>query len=282
VARTCGRGGGICGRGTFHLPHMVPLPHTGTKTMKGGVKFMEREFGRKADELREVKITPHYIKYPEGSVLIEMGNTKVICNATIDEKVPPFLKGQNKGWVTAEYAMLPRATQVRTQRESTRGKISGRTNEIQRLIGRSLRAVVDLESLGERTIILDCEVIQADGGTRTASITGAFVALLLALRKLVDDGVLEKLPVRDWLAAVSVGKIEDTLCLDLAYAEDSQAVVDMNVVMTGAGNFVEIQGTAEGYPFTREELDNFLALAEKGIKQLIAEQKVVLGEGYDF
>ena len=243
---------------------------------------MERAEGRKVDELRAVRISSHYIKHAEGSVLMEMGNTKVICNATIEEKVPPFLKGQNKGWVTAEYAMLPRATQVRTQRESMRGKINGRTNEIQRLIGRSLRAVVDLESLGERTITLDCDVIQADGGTRTASITGAFVALVLALEKLVKDGVLKKLPLRGWLAAVSVGKIKDTLCLDLAYTEDSQAIVDMNVVMTGAGNFVEIQGTAEGYPFTREELDSFLALAEKGIQQLIAEQKMVLGEGYDF
>jgi len=243
---------------------------------------MERTEGRKVDELRVVRITPHYIKYPEGSVLVEMGNTKVICNATIEEKVPPFLKGQNKGWVTAEYAMLPRATQARTQRESTKGKVSGRTNEIQRLIGRSLRAVVELEKLGERTITLDCDVIQADGGTRTASITGAFVALVLALKKLVKDGVLEKMPIRDWLAAVSVGKIEDTLCLDLAYIEDSQAIVDMNVVMTGAGNFVEIQGTAEGYPFTPGELDNLLVLAEKGVKQLIAEQKKILGEGYAF
>ncbi|MGI6588391.1 MAG: ribonuclease PH [Peptococcia bacterium] len=243
---------------------------------------MERDAGRKVDELREVKITPHYIKYPEGSVLVEMGETKVLCNATIEDKVPPFLRGQNKGWVTAEYAMLPRATEVRNQREAIRGKISGRTNEIQRLIGRSLRAVIDLEKLGERTIILDCDVLQADGGTRTASITGAFMALVLALGKMVEEGVLEKIPLRDWLAAVSVGKVEDTLLLDLAYAEDSQAIVDMNVVMTGSGNFVEIQGTAEGYPFTHEELDRLLALASQGVKQLIAVQKKVLGEGYDF
>jgi len=242
----------------------------------------EREAGRKPDELREIRITPDYIKYPEGSALVEMGETKVICNATIEEKVPPFLKGQNKGWITAEYAMLPRATQIRNQREAIRGKISGRTNEIQRLIGRSLRAVVDLEKLGERTITLDCDVLQADGGTRTASITGAFVALVLALGKMVQAGVLQEIPLRDWLAAVSVGKVEDTLLLDLAYAEDSQAVVDMNVVMTGSGNFVEIQGTAEGYPFTREELDRFLVLAAQGVQQLIAVQKKVLGEGYVF
>ena len=238
---------------------------------------MERLDGRKVDELRTVKITPHFIKYPEGAVLVEMGETKVICSATVEEKVPPFLKGQNKGWVTAEYAMLPRATQTRNQRESIRGKISGRTNEIQRLIGRSLRAVVDLEKLGERTITLDCDVIQADGGTRTASITGSFVALVLALKKMVQEGNLKELPVRDWLAAVSVGKVADEILLDLAYAEDSQAIVDMNVVMTGKGNFVEIQGTAEGYPFSQEELTSFLSLAAKGVAELIALQKKVLG-----
>lgn len=243
---------------------------------------MERHEGRKYNELREVKITTEYIKHPEGSVLIEMGETKVICSATVEDKVPLFLKGQNKGWVTAEYAMLPRATQIRNQREAARGKISGRTNEIQRLIGRSLRAVVDLEKLGERTITLDCDVIQADGGTRTASITGSFVALMLALHKLVQKGDLREIPVRDWLAAVSVGKVEDEVLLDLAYEEDSRAIVDMNVVMTGKGNFVEIQGTAEGYPFTREELNDFLNLASKGISELIAAQKKVLGEGYGF
>lgn len=240
--------------------------------------ILDRADGRKEDELRKVKITPGYIKYPEGSVLVEMGATKVICSATIEEKVPPFLKGQNKGWVTAEYAMLPRATQVRSQREAVRGKISGRTNEIQRLIGRSLRAVVNLEKLGERTVMLDCDVIQADGGTRTASITGSFVALVLALRKLVQEGTIAQLPIRDWLAAVSVGKVEDGALLDLAYEEDSRAIVDMNVVMTGQGHFVEIQGTAEGYPFAQEELNNFLRLASKGVQELITVQKEVLGE----
>lgn len=243
---------------------------------------MVRADGRKENELRAVKITPGYLKYPEGSVLVEMGETKVICNATVEDKVPPFLKGQNKGWVTAEYAMLPRATQIRNQREATRGKISGRTNEIQRLIGRSLRAIVDLEKLGERTVMLDCDVIQADGGTRTASITGSFVALVLALQRLVDAGALESLPIRDWLAAVSVGKIEEGLLLDLSYEEDSRAIVDMNVVMTGQGNFVEIQGTAEGSPFNQAELQQFLALAEKGVSELIAVQKAALGKEDDF
>ena len=238
---------------------------------------MEREAGRKVNQLREVKLTPHYIKYPEGSVLIEMGATKVLCNATVEEKVPSFLRGENKGWVTAEYAMLPRATEVRNQREAIRGRISGRTNEIQRLIGRALRAVIDLEKLGERTIVLDCDVLQADGGTRTAAITGAFVALYLALEKLVKTDVLPELPLLDWLAAVSVGKIGDTLLLDLAYVEDSQADVDLNVVMTGQGKFVEIQGTAEAEPFSREELAELLNLATGGIEQLIVLQKQVLG-----
>lgn len=243
---------------------------------------MVRADGRKEDELRAVKIIPGYLKYPEGSVLVEMGETKVICSATVEDKVPPFLKGQNKGWVTAEYAMLPRATQIRNQREATRGKISGRTNEIQRLIGRSLRAIVDLEKLGERTVMLDCDVIQADGGTRTASITGSFVALVLALQKLVAEGTLESLPVRDWLAAVSVGKIEEGVLLDLSYEEDSRAIVDMNVVMTGQGSFVEIQGTAEGSPFNQAELQQFLALAGKGVSELIAVQKAALGKEDDF
>lgn len=227
-------------------------------------------------------MTPGYIIYPEGSVLIEMGATKVICNATVEDKVPPFLKGQNKGWITAEYSMLPRATAIRNQRESSKGKISGRTNEIQRLIGRSLRAVVDLEALGERTVTLDCDVIQADGGTRTAAITASFVALVLALEKLVSEGKLEKLPILDWLAAVSVGKVEDTLLADLCYEEDSRAVVDMNIIMTGKGQFVEIQGTAEGYPFTRNELDQLLALGEQGVQELIKIQKATLGKDYDF
>ncbi|MBZ4654621.1 MAG: Ribonuclease [Peptococcaceae bacterium] len=243
---------------------------------------MERVDGRRPEQLRSVKITKDYIKFAEGSVLIEMGETKVICTATVEEKIPPFLKGQNKGWVTAEYAMLPRATQIRTQREAAKGKISGRTNEIQRLIGRALRAVVDLESLGERTFFIDCDVIQADGGTRTASITGAFVAMVLAMHKLVKAGLLEKIPVRAWLAAVSVGKVADSLLLDLCYEEDSQAIVDMNVVMTDKNEFVEIQGTAEGYPFTREELDSLLDLAKTGILQLIDIQQQVLGEEYAF
>jgi ribonuclease PH len=243
---------------------------------------MERFDGRSADQLREVKITPEYTRFAEGSVLIEMGETKVICTASVEEKVPPFLKGQNKGWVTAEYSMLPRATMIRNQREASRGKISGRTNEIQRLIGRSLRAVVDLELLGERTVTLDCDVIQADGGTRTASITGAYIALVIALKKLVAEQKIRRLPVRDWLAAVSVGKITDGLILDLCYEEDARAVVDMNVVMTGKGHFVEIQGTAEGYPFDRKELDGLLELAQKGIESLIAKQKAILGTGYEF
>lgn len=243
---------------------------------------MVRLDGRKPEQLREIKITLGYIMYPEGSVLIEMGNTKVICNASVEEKVPPFLRGQNKGWVTAEYSMLPRATAVRNQREASKGRISGRTNEIQRLIGRSLRAVVDLEALGERTITLDCDVIQADGGTRTASITASFVALVLALGKLVEEGKLARLPLLDWLAAVSVGKVGDALLLDLCYEEDSCAIVDMNIVMTGKGHFVEVQGTAEGYPFTKAELDQLLEMGEKGVQELIALQKSALGKDYDF
>lgn len=240
---------------------------------------MERNDKRKADQLREVKITRNYTRFAEGSVLIEMGDTKVICTASVDERVPPFLKGQNKGWVTAEYSMLPRATMIRNQREANKGKISGRTNEIQRLIGRALRAVVDLEALGERTITLDCDVIQADGGTRTASITGAFIALVIALKKLVAEHKIQRMPLLDWLAAVSVGKVKEGLILDLCYEEDARAIVDMNVVMTGKGHFVEVQGTAEGYPFNRAELDGLLELAEKGISSLIEEQKAVLGNG---
>lgn len=243
---------------------------------------MERLNGRKPNELRPTRIITDYIKYPEGSVLIEVGETKVICNATVEEKVPPFLKGQNQGWITAEYSMLPRSTPVRNIREAAKGKISGRTNEIQRLIGRSLRAVVDLKALGERTITLDCDVIQADGGTRTASITGAFVAMVIALDKLVQQGVLEKTPLKDWLAAVSVGKLNDILLLDLCYEEDFQVAVDMNVVMTGTGKFVEIQGTAEGNPFSEEELQGFLTLAKNGINKLIELQKNVLGEQNGF
>lgn len=239
----------------------------------------QRLDGRQADELRPLKITRNYIKHAEGSVLVELGDTKVICTCTVEDKVPPFQKGSGKGWITAEYSMLPRSTHQRNQREAVKGRIGGRTFEIQRLIGRSLRAVVDLDLLGERTLTIDCDVIQADGGTRTASITGAFVALADALQKLVDNGVLPGLPLRDYLAAVSVGKVEDRLLLDLCYEEDSRAQVDMNVVMTGRGLLVEVQGTAEDTAFPRAELDALLDLASKGIEAMVAYQKqlVVLG-----
>lgn len=238
---------------------------------------MQRIGGRQPDQLRQVKITRNYIKHPEGSVLIEVGDTKVICTATTEEKVPPFLKGSKQGWITAEYSMLPRATQVRNIRESAKGKLTGRTQEIQRLIGRSLRSIIDLHGLGERTVWIDCDVIQADGGTRTASITGAFVALVDALQKLVDNQQLEKLPITDFLAATSVGIVEGREILDLCYQEDSNAQVDMNLVMTGTGKIVEIQGTAEEYPFTRLQLDKLYALGEKGIQELIMIQKEALG-----
>ncbi len=239
---------------------------------------MLRVDGRKADQLREVNIIRNYNRFAEGSVLIEMGDTRVICTVTVDEKVPHFLKGEGKGWVTAEYSMLPRATSVRTIREAARGKLGGRTQEIQRLIGRAMRSVIDLSSLGERTLWIDCDVIQADGGTRTASITGAFVALIDAMQGLVFKGNLESIPVIDYLAAISVGKVDDDLLLDLNYKEDSKAQVDMNVVMTGQGKIVEIQGTAEEYPFSREELDSLINIAGNGIQELIGIQKAVLGE----
>lgn len=239
---------------------------------------MKRLDGRSNEQMRPVNITCDFIQFPEGSVLIEVGQTKVICNATVEEKVPLWLKGQEQGWVTAEYSMLPRATQQRNQREATKGKLSGRTHEIQRLIGRALRSVVDLKALGERTIWLDCDVIQADGGTRTASITGSFIAMVQALNQLKEKKIIDKLPVTDWLAAISVGKVQGEVMLDLAYAEDSIAEVDMNIVMTGGGKYVEVQGTAEDHPFTREELDQMLALGEKGIQELIAIQKNILGE----
>lgn len=232
-----------------------------------------------AKEIRETKITSNYLMHPEGSVLIEVGNTKVICNATIEGKVPPFLRGQGKGWITAEYSMLPRATQQRNIREAARGKLSGRTMEIQRLIGRALRSVVDLEALGERTVWVDCDVIQADGGTRTASITGAFVALVLACHQLIEDDLIEKLPIIDYLGAVSVGVLADgEIVLDLNYEEDSTANVDMNVVMTGSGEFVEIQGTGEETTFSYSELDEMLKAAKIGIEQLFAIQKDTLGD----
>lgn len=240
--------------------------------------FMERHDGRKENELRAVSIETDYLIHPEGSVLISVGNTKVICTATVEDRVPPFLRGSGKGWVTAEYSMLPRATGQRTQREATRGKIGGRTMEIQRLIGRALRAVVDLEALGEKTIWVDCDVIQADGGTRTASITGAFVAMAMAADKIFAEGKLKKFPVSDFLAATSVGMLEENqLVLDLDYVEDSSAAVDMNVVMTGKGAFVELQGTGEEATFTREEMNGLVALAEEGIEQLFTKQKEALG-----
>lgn len=239
---------------------------------------MERHDGRKENELRAVSIETDYLIHPEGSVLISVGNTKVICTATVEDRVPPFLRGSGKGWVTAEYSMLPRATGQRTQREATRGKIGGRTMEIQRLIGRALRAVVDLEALGEKTIWVDCDVIQADGGTRTASITGAFVAMAMAADKIFAEGKLKKFPVSDFLAATSVGMLEENqLVLDLDYVEDSSAAVDMNVVMTGKGAFVELQGTGEEATFTREEMNGLVALAEEGIEQLFTKQKEALG-----
>ncbi|AGA70499.1 RNAse PH [Desulfitobacterium dichloroeliminans LMG P-21439] len=237
---------------------------------------MKRFDGRETSELRPIKITRGYTRIPEGSVLIEVGMTRVICTATVEEKVPLFKKGSGVGWVTAEYSMLPRATQTRNQREASKGKLTGRTMEIQRLIGRALRSVVDLKKLGERTIWLDCDVIQADGGTRTASITGAYVALVDAVNYLLTKGLLKENPIIDSLAAVSVGKVGGVALLDLAYEEDSKAEVDMNVVLTGQGKFVEIQGTAEDIPFDREELNKFLELAEKGIHELIREQKAAL------
>ncbi len=237
--------------------------------------------GRAENQLRDVHISKDYIKHAEGSVLISVGDTKVICTATVEERVPPFMRNQGKGWVTAEYSMIPRATETRNQRESSKGKVGGRTMEIQRLIGRALRSVVNLEKLGERTIWLDCDVIQADGGTRTASITGAFVAMVLALQSLIEKGVLSTLPITDYLAATSVGVVGDVPVLDLNYAEDSTAIVDMNVVMTGTGKYVEVQGTGEDAPFTAEQLQQLLQLASVGIERLIGIQKEVIGSGAD-
>jgi ribonuclease PH len=238
---------------------------------------VKRIDGRAAGELRPVKIQTNYQRHAEGSALITVGGTSVLCAASVEEKVPPFLRNSGKGWVTAEYAMLPRATNTRTQRESSSGKIGGRTHEIQRLIGRSLRAVTDLAALGERTVWVDCDVIEADGGTRTASITGAFVALALALQKLRGNGLLPAVPLRDHVAAVSVGVVEDEPLLDLCYAEDSRAEVDMNLILTGSGKIVEVQGTAEGEPFSFNRLDELAALARKGIKELVELQTAALG-----
>ncbi|MBI3596940.1 MAG: ribonuclease PH [Nitrospirae bacterium] len=241
------------------MPHLRPRPD-----------------GRRWDELRPLKITRSYLKNVEGSVLIEMGDTKVICAVTVEETVPPFLRGKNKGWISAEYGMLPRSSRERIPRESVRGRVGGRTHEIQRLIGRSLRAVTDLERLGERTLWIDCDVIQADGGTRTASITGAFIALADALLQAQKQGRMDRIPIKDYLAAVSVGRVQGQAALDLCYAEDSNAEVDMNVVMTGSEKFVEVQGTAEQQPFTRSEMDALVDLAKKGIKQLITQQRKLL------
>jgi len=236
-----------------------------------------RPSGRQADELRKLAIHRRYTRHAEGSVLIECGDTKVLCTASVEDKVPPFLKGQGRGWLTAEYGMLPRSTGTRSEREAARGKQSGRTLEIQRLIGRSLRLISDLGALGERTIQIDCDVIQADGGTRTAAITGAFVALHDAATHLVEKGLVLQWPLRDFVAAVSVGVYAGVPVLDLDYAEDSACDTDMNVVMTAGGGLVEVQGTAEGQPFSRRQLDAMLALAEKGIARLIAAQHSALG-----
>ncbi|HLL18352.1 MAG TPA: ribonuclease PH [Rubrivivax sp.] len=237
----------------------------------------ERSAGRPADALRAVTIERGYTKHAEGSVLVSFGHTKVLCTASVEEKVPPFKRGSGQGWLTAEYGMLPRATHTRSDREAAKGKQSGRTQEIQRLIGRSLRAVFDLDALGERTISLDCDVLQADGGTRTAAITGAFVAAHDAVSWLLKQGRLQASPIRDFVAAVSVGVVQQVPLLDLEYTEDSACDTDMNVVMTGSGGFVEIQGTAEGVPFSRPEMDLLLALADKGIRELNALQRQALG-----
>jgi ribonuclease PH len=236
-----------------------------------------RTDGRKLAQLRPIKITPSYIKTADGSVLIEMGDTKVICTAKLEERVPPFLRNTGKGWITAEYGMLPGSSATRIGRESSRGKVGGRTHEIQRLIGRSLRAIADLRSLGERTIWIDCDVIQADGGTRTASITGAYVALTEAVRSWLGRGVISIDPIKDAVAAVSIGIVKGRILLDLCYEEDSKADVDMNFVMTGAGKFIEVQGTAETSPFTRRQMERMAEIAETGIKELLKTQKNVIG-----
>ena len=237
---------------------------------------MKRVDGRAYDELRQIKIIPGYQSFAEGSALIKLGKTHVLCSVSVEERVPPFLKGSGTGWITAEYAMLPRATVTRSQRDSSVGHVTGRNQEIQRLIGRSLRAVVDLSALGERSLIVDCDVIQADGGTRTAAITGAYVALRQAMQTLVNMGVISSIPLKSAVAATSVGIVNSYMMLDLCYDEDCHAAVDFNVVMTSKGEFVEIQGTAEGKPFPKQSVDDLLALAEKGIKQLFQIQQEVL------
>ena len=237
---------------------------------------IQRPSGRGIDQLRDIRLTRRYTRHAEGSVLIECGDTQVICTASIDEKVPPFLKGKGQGWLTAEYGMLPRATGTRVDREAARGKQTGRTQEIQRLIGRSLRAVIDLSKIGERTIQIDCDVIQADGGTRTASITGAYVAVADAVAYLLAKKNLGASPLRDHVAAISVGVYRGAAVLDLDYLEDSDCDTDMNVVMTGSGGFVEVQGTAEGDAFTQEQMNSMLALAKKGIQELVTAQRTAL------
>ena len=237
-----------------------------------------RTDGRQPAQLRDTRITPSFTMHAEGSVLIEAGRTRVICTASVEERVPPFLRNTGKGWVTAEYGMLPRATSTRVQREASAGKVGGRTQEIQRLIGRSLRSVMRLPELGERTVWIDCDVIQADGGTRTASITGGFVALVIALQQMRTKGMIRTIPVSDFVAATSVGVVAGTPMLDLAYDEDSKAEVDMNVVKTGDGRFIEVQGTAEGPPFERSALDSLLELADAGIRDLVNLQRSILGD----
>ena len=239
---------------------------------------MIRIDGRKFDQIRDVKITRNFTKYAEGSVLIEMGETKVLCTASIEEKVPPFLRNTGTGWINAEYSMLPRSTQQRKVRDSSKGKIDGRSQEIQRLIGRAIRSVVDLNKLGERTIWVDCDVIQADGGTRTASITGAFVAVAEAIYKLYKDGLIKKMPIENFVSAISVGIVNDQCLLDICYEEDSHAQVDMNIIMTDKCEFVEVQGTGEERPFSRKDLNKLLELGEKGNKELIKIQRKALGE----
>jgi ribonuclease PH len=239
---------------------------------------IERKSGRKLGELRPIKITNNYLNSDAGSVLVEFGNTKVICAASLDNKSAPFLRNTGRGWLTAEYSMLPMSTQTRTARESVRGRLGGRTHEIQRMIGRSLRAVTDLTAFGEKTIYLDCDVIQADGGTRTASITGAFVALVDLFKKLRQDGVVKEIPVSDFLSAISVGIIDNQVLLDLEYEEDSRADVDMNFVMTGSGLFIEVQGTAERVPFNIEQLALMTDMAKNGIQQIIDRQREIVGD----
>jgi len=239
---------------------------------------IERKSGRKFDELRSIKITNNYLKKVTGSVLVEFGNTRVICAASLDDKPAPFLRNTGKGWLTAEYSMLPMSTETRTVRESARGKLGGRTHEIQRMIGRSLRAVTDLTAFGEKTIYLDCDVIEADGGTRTASVTGAFVALVDLFKKMREDNLIKDIPVRDFLSAVSVGIIGNQILLDLEYEEDSRADVDMNFVMTGSGLFIEVQGTAERVPFNKEQMAQMTDMASSGIREIIERQKEIVGD----